>query len=203
MNAFAQREFISFAEAVQITGLSESTLKRFADAGYFLCNEDSTESLIDKHELLSVLNIKEKPHSTRVAASGSTAIVQKETQELIEVEQKELASADIETRSAPETDSNYAELLKLKALNDLQEKYIELKEGEVKSLKEERDWLRTRIEKLEDKAERDQIILVSMSETQRGILTHLDKRKSTFQLALEWVGLLPNEEDNNRSQKAG
>ncbi len=83
------------------------------------------------------------------------------------------------------------EVSRLRAVTELQEKYIDLKEGEVNSLKSERDWLRGRIEKLEEKNDRDQLILVSVSETNRGLITMLEHKKSPVRAALEWVGILP------------
>lgn len=105
-------------------------------------------------------------------------------------------SSESQTTQAPQPSQALIalerEVTRLKSIVELQEKYIDLKEQEVKSTREDRDWLRERIEKLEEKNDRDQLILVSVSETNRGLITMLEHKKSPIRSALEWVGLLPS-----------
>jgi len=203
--------FIPLAEAIKVTGVSESTLRRFADAGYMHAQQNDEGISFQKEELFALFKITNKPLAERIVAdtapSAPAASHHEDDEEKVEVEDAEVESgatmhaashqedAPVYTARSACLDALEQEVAKLKALAELHEKYITFKESEIKSLTQERDWLRTRIEKLEDKAERDQMIMASMSETQRSLLTQLDKRKSTLQLALEWVGLTPPQDD--------
>jgi hypothetical protein len=72
-----------------------------------------------------------------------------------------------------------------------QESILRLKESELSDLKEQRSWLRGRIEKLEEKGDRDQLLL--LSETQ--MMTHLVSsrtKRSPVKLALDWLGVKDN-----------
>jgi hypothetical protein len=196
--------YIPLEEAIKVTGVSESTLRRFAEAGYFRSEQTDSGLTFEKNELFSLFKISNKPIAERVVSARTSdhpEIAPSHQQETkLEVEDEVIPEPEtIEVTNNPHRVSSTAvlsqEIEKLKALAELHEKYISYKESEIKSLTEERDWLRTRIEKLEDKAERDQMIMASMSETQRGLLTQLDKKRSTLQLALEWVGILPQQNE--------
>ena len=200
--------FIPLFEAVKVTGVSEATLRRFADAGYFKTVQNNGDIEFQKDELFALFKIASKPSVERPSIVTTTQtkkieIEEIETDEIPEIfdtdtTHSSTVTASIIAPSSQELLQLQAEVAKLTALSELHEKYISFKESEVKSLTDERDWLRTRIEKLEDKAERDQVIMVSLSETQRGLLNQLDKKRSTLQLALEWVGIiLPANEKKN------
>jgi hypothetical protein len=195
--------YIPLEEAIKVTGVSESTLRRFAEAGYFRSEQTDSGLTFEKNELFSLFKISNKPIAERIVTAKmaeqpevSSPLLQTklevEDEATWEAASNEDTSLHIQSASVA---SLHQEIEKLKALSELHEKYISYKESEIKSLTEERDWLRTRIEKLEDKAERDQMIMASMSETQRGLLTQLDKKRSTLQLALEWVGILPQQNE--------
>lgn len=63
-------------------------------------------------------------------------------------------------------------------------------EQEIHELKAEREWLRRRIEKLEEKAERDQVLLLSEAQTVKQLIQLQSQKKSTIRQALEWFGIL-------------
>ena len=71
----------------------------------------------------------------------------------------------------------------------LHEKLIELREQEIDSLKQERNWLRERIEKLEEKGDRDQLLLLSETQVLRQLLIPR-QRTSPVRAALEWLGVV-------------
>lgn len=54
-------------------------------------------------------------------------------------------------------------------------------------LKEERDWLRARLEKLEQRTERDQMLLLSENDTVRTLVKQLTKPKRSLLSFLPWV----------------
>ena len=81
------------------------------------------------------------------------------------------------------------EVTKFQNIVALQEKLLDIREEEIKNLKGERDWLRSRIEKLEEKNERDQLLLLAETQTVRQLINLQQRKRSTVQLALEWLGL--------------
>ena len=64
---------------------------------------------------------------------------------------------------------------------------------ELKAAREERDWLRARLEKLEARTERDQMLLLAESQTIRQLVTQVEKEKRSIWslLALPWSGSTP------------
>lgn len=81
------------------------------------------------------------------------------------------------------------EVQRLTHLLALHEKLIDLKDQQVAELHKERDWLRSRIEKLEDKHDRDQLILLSETQMLRRVLVMQEQKKSPWRAALEWFGM--------------
>lgn len=58
---------------------------------------------------------------------------------------------------------------------------------QIEMLREERDWLRTRLEKLELRYEREQMILLSENDTVRTLISQLGKPKRKWWHALPWL----------------
>jgi hypothetical protein len=93
-------------------------------------------------------------------------------------------------QSKPQVEGDH-EVLRLRNIVKLQEALLDTKDAELKDLRDERQWLRTRIEKLEEKGERDQILLLSETQTIRKLIVVQEQKKSTIKQLLSWVGLLP------------
>jgi hypothetical protein len=81
------------------------------------------------------------------------------------------------------------EIERLKNLLAIQERMLDSKDDEISDLKNQRAWLRQRIEKLEEKHDRDQILLLSETQTIRSLISYQESRKSTFRQLLEWIGI--------------
>lgn len=61
---------------------------------------------------------------------------------------------------------------------------------QIQILKDERDWLRKRVEKLETRTERDQMLLIAENETVKGLMHQLPApapRRSFWQISLPWL----------------
>lgn len=61
---------------------------------------------------------------------------------------------------------------------------------QIQILKDERDWLRKRVEKLETRTERDQMLLIAENETVKGLMHQLPApapRPSFWRIALPWL----------------
>jgi hypothetical protein len=83
------------------------------------------------------------------------------------------------------------EILKLRNVISLQEKLLDTKDAEILDLKGQRDWLRARVEKLEEKSDRDQILLLSETQTIRKLISIQEQRRSPVNRLLEWLGIAP------------
>ncbi len=81
------------------------------------------------------------------------------------------------------------EVSRLKALSTLQDRLLESREAEIRDLKGEREWLKGRIEKLEEKSDRDQLLLLSETQVVRKLVTMQHERKSIMRQALDWLGV--------------
>lgn len=85
-----------------------------------------------------------------------------------------------------------AEIIRLRNLTVMQDKILEMRETQIDELRKEKEWLRTRVEKLEEKAERDQLLLLAETQTIKQLVNMSHQKKpSTIRLALEWFGLAP------------
>ena len=76
---------------------------------------------------------------------------------------------------------------------------LERQEREIQELRSERDWLRRRIEKYEEKAERDQVLILSSSQAVKQLIDAQGPSKSIIRQALEWLGVLPEEQSKSLS----
>lgn len=78
-----------------------------------------------------------------------------------------------------------------------QEAILDLKEIEIRDLRSQRDWLQTRVERLEEKSERDQILLLSETQTIRRLISMQEHKRSAVKQFLEWIGLSSAKETQN------
>lgn len=224
-------DLITETIAVRLTGVSGQTLQRFAEAGYFQLEEDSSgERLYSRHSLASVFGLPltddrvidielgkmapfeaspvqaqsvETPVILPVAETTPAAVADG-VAELAPVEQEVVAAAQpeetpltekqIETPAATAPSSTLADT-RLEAIVEMHEKLLDKLERENRELKEERDWLRIRIERLEDKAERDQLLLLAETQTVKRLVSLQVQRKTAVRQALEWFGFLPPTND--------
>lgn len=96
-----------------------------------------------------------------------------------------------------------SELERLQNLISIQEKMLDSKEDEIADLKNQRAWLRERIERLEEKGERDQILLLSETQTIRSLISYQENKRSPVRQLLEWMGLAKPEEAETSKSASG
>jgi hypothetical protein len=92
------------------------------------------------------------------------------------------------------------EIARLRNLLAMQERMLDSKDDEIADLRSQRAWLRERIEKLEEKSDRDQILLLSETQMIRSLLAYQESRKSTFRQFLEWTGLVRDSRNTSLPQ---
>lgn len=209
-------DFISENEAVTLTGMSSTTLGRFAEAGYLQIESDSDGlRLYSREELEKLFGVKSSgrrsvstpeaaPASLRAEANvDSSAPPMQETVSAHTTATVNSLAAEGKTQSSSSTPLQPAdasapntrayellelENVRLKNLIELQEKILDIKDKELADLKGQRDWLQARIEKLDDKSDRDQVLILSETQTIRALLSMQQTKRSPVRLALEWLG---------------
>lgn len=203
-------------EAISISGVSSRTLLRFSEAGYLTLHTAPDGSR--RYERTQVEEIfgaasagapvsgaYESNSLGSVAQAAETFEVQDDSvlgEPPSQPTQQELATSHQIERPVPSTQStdsdrssayrdsrDVEEIARLRNLLSLQERILDGKDDEIADLRNQRAWLRERIEKLEEKSDRDQILLLSETQTIRSLIAYQEARKSTFRQFLEWAGL--------------
>ena len=81
------------------------------------------------------------------------------------------------------------ELSRQKSVNAMQDKLLDMKEKELDDLRAQRDWLKVRIQGLEDQSNRFQVLMLNeMQMTSKLVKIQLEKR-SGISRALTWLGI--------------
>jgi hypothetical protein len=212
------QDFISETEAIGLAGVSAKTLQRFTDAGYLHVEiEPDGLRLYSRSEVNEIFGVHQGKAPTPAAAtsdetpvaespcgaselesaiscSASRATDEQVTQAEASPSYYSQISSDTPYASEPEhtIDSDMQqEVARLRNLVTLQERILDMKESEVADLRAQRDWLQRRVEKLEEKGDRDQILLLSETQTIRRLVTMQENKRSTVRQVLEWLGLTP------------
>jgi hypothetical protein len=195
---------ISEGEAVKQAGVSARTLQRFSEAGYLSVQVQSDGSRLYSLQQLNEIfgsfqesapSAPSRPERTEdeSCASGpscshnaTTYYTPAEPTPLVEkVSTEAFVSPTLASRPA----SHDEELARLKNLVSLQERILDMKDSEIKDLRSQRDWLKTRVEKLEEKGDRDQVLLLSETQALRQLIGLQQKKTSTLRSLLDWLGL--------------
>lgn len=126
-----------------------------------------------------------------------------QTNQATETSQNEQSQKISLSEAAPNSEQSKAinyleqEVSKFKRISELQERILDIREQQIQDLKSESNWLRQRIEKLEEKSSREQLILMANTETVRNLLLE-HKRKSTLRAALEWFNIIPPDAETTK-----
>ena len=171
---------ISETDAAAWAGLSPATLGRFAEAGYLRIERDPQgRRFFPRSDVAALFGLSD-PRPRPPSAPESRA----------EAGAPAGGDAADEPREAQPQQSLPAEAAaRARTVFQVFERILELREREIEDLKGERDWLKRRIEKLEEKSDRDQIVLLSETQMLRRMVLAGAARRSSWQLALEWLGI--------------
>lgn len=204
-------DFIPESEACNFTGVSPRTLQRFAEAGYLQAEKDLDGLCrFSRQELEALFGTKstgEPAQATSLEPATDEVAFENPSSGLLE-SLEVLSSAETEPARDPEplaqqsaaqspqatSSASSVELETLKHLVRIQEKLLDVRDDEISDLKQQRDWLKQRIEKLEQKAERDQLLLLSESQTVKTLVALQQAKKSPVRLALEYFGFVQSSE---------
>lgn len=197
---------ISEVAAVKEAGVSARTLQRFSEAGYLTVQvKGDGERLYSRSQLLEIFGSFQEAatcpstspdaesetqcdDATSCGAPTSTYYSQAENTPMVERVAPASSEVGGETTSSTPSPLN-EEVQRLRNLVTLQERILDMKESEIQDLRSQRDWLRTRVEKLEEKGDRDQVLLLSETQAIRQLIGLQQKRPSAIRSLLEWLGL--------------
>lgn len=228
---------ISETEAVRVAGVSARTLSRFSEAGYLTVQVESDgQRLYQKDQLAEIFGafqwdaeLNTDQGCVAVASEGACASEEGESPSPVSEPQQAATGTYYSTATATpfvarvvsteESSANHSselqatqeEIAKLKNVLALQERILDMKDGEIADLRSQRDWLRTRVEKLEEKGDRDQVLLLSETQAIRQLIGLQQQKRSTVRNILEWFGLtssepihaLPMNNDLPRGERSG
>ncbi len=218
----AGHDLITEAEAAQQAGVSAKTLHRFSEAGYLTVQiEDDGSRLYSQTQIVEIFGVFQgptvpldpdetgltppptapvestcPPTQTTFRPSHDEAPAQETRPQATATETSPTTFQEPISTQTPAVDTSHldAEIQRLKNLAALQERILDMKDAELQDLRSQRDWLRTRVEKLEEKGDRDQVLLLSETQAIRQLISIQQRPRSTVRTLLEWFGLGNSEE---------
>ena len=203
-------EVCSEEQASTLAGVSARTLQRFRESGYLTTtpSADGTVQYLrsqlveifgasDTHDDDGTQEHDQSPISSSQgeACARHASVVNPpddttQTDVGVKLNLEDVVSSNSSVSSVASTSSrSEVEIERLRNLLMIQEKMLDAKDDEIADLKNQRSWLRQRIEKLEEKSDRDQILLLQETQTIRSLISYQESRKSTFRQLLEWMGI--------------
>ena len=205
-------DLVSETEAAELAGVSARTLLRFSESGYLTVNLtlDGSRSY-SRGQILEIFGAPStaapyvsEPRTTECASAStacnaSTTVDTTEHPLVDEPSREEIATADapsatsetsaFEQHTIASTPPQNEEVARLRNLIEMQERMLDAKDDEIADLRNQRAWLRERVEKLEEKSDRDQILLLQETQTIRQLISVQESKKSVVQHVLEWIGV--------------
>jgi hypothetical protein len=229
-----EEQLCSEHEAARIAGVSLRTLLRFSEAGYLALHKKldgehryeraQVEEIFGAPGTLTSEATAVPTQQPRAAITSELASNSEQPTSVNPAEEVEnpveheapLLYSDEELDHAADTGRDAQmtllsdEIARLRNLLAMQERILDSKDDEIADLRSQRAWLRERIEKLEEKSDRDQILLLSETQMIRSLIAYQESRKSTFRQFLEWTGLardvsstsLPQPQSSDYSSKS-
>lgn len=203
-------------EATALAGVSAKTLRRFRESGYLdVTTTSDEECLYSKRQLAEIFGGADQGQQTN-------EVFPEEKLETVEPIRQSSCEGNLQPFESQDTEPQFREsetevretiisepieasreVERLRNLVNMQEKILDSKEAELVDLRNQRAWLRERIERLEEKAERDQILLLSETQTIRTLVSYNENRRSPVRQLLEWIGVTKQEVNNSEATSQG
>ena len=89
------------------------------------------------------------------------------------------------------------ELVRYKNVSSMQEKLLDIREKEIEDLRSQRDWLKTRVQSLEDQSNRFQVLMLNEMQMTSKLIRLQVEKKSGVARALQWLGIGNNQDEHN------
>jgi|GEM_PF-2742926 len=203
-------EYISPEQACSLVGVGLETLTRFIEAGYFPGASKETGIPVAALEDVFGVKIPLAFNKTKVAPFNAKKPIQDQVEKIVlekNLVSPEASSAESsDDAGAQEDEPSVAEFESVansafstvprRNVMDMYERLIKSLEGEVKELRSERDWLKTRIERYEEKSSRDQLLMLAEAQTIRNLILQKQQQSSPMRQALQWLGIIPVDANN-------
>ena len=187
-------------QSAALAGVSIETIRQYA--GYGLLEKQERNGLVRfrESEIRSLFHTAKRVEavvpepSQQEVPIGSAPTVEVELQADLSSDRQDSAEQPSSTPqpTAPRTEfantelANFGSEAPVPAVQQVIEINRSLRD-QVEQLRNERDWLRTRLEKLETRSEREQMLVISESETIRSFIRQQQKRRSFWSFALPWL----------------
>jgi hypothetical protein len=192
-------------EAVLFAGVSAATLGRFAETGYLNVEIGADgDRFFSRSQIGKLFGIdpadawRQNPPLDKTAGDTGSNGCSKEAEENYTEEVQQPHASETEPAqdtqdlerpvASPRLKQLEREVRRLRNLQSLQERLLEIRERELDDIKNERDWLKRRIERLEEKSDREQLILLHETQTIRSLIASREEKRSPLRYALEWLG---------------
>jgi hypothetical protein len=187
-DASSPQELLSEDEASVAAGVSQSTLRRFVEIGVLrtISGSDGAAPRYNISELEQVFSVQ-IPRARR-----PRSFLQDTPEPNQEASEDSFATAPEAIRPTPSVSSDAGR--GFRQVIELQERLLAAKDVEIADLKSQREWLQSRIEKLEQQSDRDKLILLSETQTIKQLIAIESNRKSKVRAALEFFGIIPVKE---------
>ena len=157
----SKQELLTSEQAAQFADVSAETLDQYLELGFLKATESDGTKLFERDDLAAFFGLDEAENQTTEASS--------EPQPQPETSQEAVTVEKLPITSSPES---------IELTKSLRE--------QVKVLKEERNWLRERVEKLEARLDREQMLLMSDHEIIRSLVPQNQNKRKFWSFALPW-----------------
>lgn len=176
-------QLMSIEECAVFAGVSIDTVGQYAEFGLLPSVDKQGSRFFKEQDVRTIFHLSSN-QKVQPKESRDEQPLQQAARPVTLAEQITVIplSQEIEITSAPK-ESSRGESLRIIELLQLSQTLRE----QLEMVKEERDWLRTRLERLEARSEREQMLLLSESETVRSLISQRgDKKRSFWNIALPW-----------------
>lgn len=169
---------ISEQDASELTKVSVETLARFVETGCLVATQGADgKRYFSRSELVALFRAGEGDLTTADEEEGEESV-------------GALLDSDI-VLSPPRDEDRVSflnrHLVKLSAMIRMQEQLLEVKNREIEDLKHQREWLQSRIEKLEEQSDRDRILLLSEAQTIKQLVMLEQHKRSPWRVVLDYL----------------
>jgi len=189
---------MSIEECAAFAGVSLDTVIQYAEFGLLPAVERDGKSFFKEGDVTTIFHLSSKE---RVSTKGK----EREDSSDNSSQRSDDAKDELHTSSSVD-ETDFSEQSNVIPLNEEIEvtasgassrgeslRIVELLQlcqslrEQIDMIKEDRDWLRTRLERLEARSEREQMLLLSESETVRSLISQKGSKKNSFwRIALPW-----------------
>ena len=170
-------QLLSEAESAKFAGVSVETLNRYEQLGALVSLERSGQKVFDAKSVSELFGVELS--GLEFPEVDAELLSEEESEELKANSLRDQIEI-IKVDEANRVELDATELVRQLGINK------QLRE-EISNLKDERDWLRQRLERLEEKGDRDQALMMSNLETIRSLTDVLKPKPSLFRRALPWL----------------